>query len=90
MKKGLGSISQRYESGDLDPDPHQNLTDPQQWLEFLLSGISSPPVSSMWDARTTRNSIRSSSSPQKVSQPRVSPSYLSRDGSHRDNFGENL
>jgi hypothetical protein len=29
MKKGVGSgsISQRYGSGD--PDPHQNITDPQ-------------------------------------------------------------
>jgi hypothetical protein len=27
MKKGVGSISQRYGSGD--PDPHQNVTDPQ-------------------------------------------------------------
>jgi hypothetical protein len=33
MKKGVrtgpGSISQRYGSGD--PDPHQNVTDPQHW-----------------------------------------------------------
>jgi hypothetical protein len=34
-KKGVGSgvgsgfIRQRYGSGDLDPDPHQNVTDPQ-------------------------------------------------------------
>ncbi len=40
MKKGVGSwvgsgsIIQRYGSGDLDPDPdpHQNVTDPQHWL----------------------------------------------------------
>jgi hypothetical protein len=33
MKKGAGSgsISQRYGSGDLDPDPHQNVTDLQHW-----------------------------------------------------------
>jgi hypothetical protein len=41
MKKGVGSgagsgsgagarfISQRYGSGDPEPDPHQNITDPQ-------------------------------------------------------------
>jgi hypothetical protein len=27
----IGSISQRYGSGDLDPDPHQTVTDPQHW-----------------------------------------------------------
>ncbi len=27
------SISQRYGSGDLDPDPHQNVTDPQHYFE---------------------------------------------------------
>jgi hypothetical protein len=32
MKKGVGSLSQRYGSGDLDPDPHQNVTDPQHWI----------------------------------------------------------
>jgi hypothetical protein len=26
---GFGSMGQRYESGD--PDPHQNVTDPQHW-----------------------------------------------------------
>ncbi len=33
LKKGVGSgsISQRYGSGD--PDPHQNVTDPQRCLE---------------------------------------------------------
>ncbi len=29
---GFGSISQRYRSAD--PDPHQNVTDPQQWLKL--------------------------------------------------------
>ncbi len=28
------SISQRYRSGD--PDPHQNVTDPQHWFNSLL------------------------------------------------------
>jgi hypothetical protein len=42
MKKGVGSgvgsgsgagfISQRYGFLDPDPDPHQNITDPQHWL----------------------------------------------------------
>ncbi len=38
MKKGVGSgvgsgsISKRYGFGDTDPDPHQNVTDPQHWL----------------------------------------------------------
>jgi hypothetical protein len=32
LKTGVGSISQRYRSGDLDPDPHENVTDPQHWL----------------------------------------------------------
>jgi hypothetical protein len=29
---GAGFISQRYGSGDPDPDPHQNVTDPQHWV----------------------------------------------------------
>jgi hypothetical protein len=33
---GSGSISQRYGSGD--PDPHQDVTDPQHWrLANLIS-----------------------------------------------------
>ncbi len=32
---GSGSISKRYGSGDLDPDPHQNVTNPQT----VLGGI---------------------------------------------------
>jgi hypothetical protein len=41
MKKGVGSgsISQRYGSGDLDPDPHQYATDPQNWCEIKLTKI---------------------------------------------------
>ncbi len=32
MKKGDGSgVSPRY--GTWDPDPHQNVTDPQHWIE---------------------------------------------------------
>ncbi len=39
MKKGVGgsesgSISQRYGSGDPDPDPHQNVTDPNTALKY--------------------------------------------------------
>jgi hypothetical protein len=29
LKKGIGSISQKYRSRD--PDPHQNFMDPQHW-----------------------------------------------------------
>jgi hypothetical protein len=42
MKKGVGfgvgsgSISQRYGSGD--PDPHQNVTDPQHCLKTIRFG----------------------------------------------------
>jgi hypothetical protein len=28
LKTGVGSISQRNRSGDLDPDPHENVTVP--------------------------------------------------------------
>jgi hypothetical protein len=31
---GSVSISQRYGSGDPDPDPHQNVTDPQHWIKL--------------------------------------------------------
>ncbi len=33
MKKieGSGSICQRHRSADPDPDPHQNVIDPQHW-----------------------------------------------------------
>jgi hypothetical protein len=30
--EGSGSISQRNGSADSDPDPHQNIMDPQHWL----------------------------------------------------------
>jgi hypothetical protein len=30
MKKGVGSVSQKYGSGGPDPDQHQNVMDPQQ------------------------------------------------------------
>jgi hypothetical protein len=53
MKKGIGfgvgsgsgSISQRY--GSVDPDPHQNITDPQHWFKKTLNKAtppSSPPA----------------------------------------------
>jgi hypothetical protein len=29
--EGSGSISQRHGSSDPDPDPHQNVMDPQHW-----------------------------------------------------------
>jgi hypothetical protein len=31
-----GSISQRYGSGDLDPDPHQNFTDPLYCIKLPM------------------------------------------------------
>jgi hypothetical protein len=30
-----GSISQRHGSVDPDPEPHQNVTDPEHWLKGL-------------------------------------------------------
>jgi hypothetical protein len=32
---GSGSISQMHGSADPDPDPHQNVTDPQHWQEGI-------------------------------------------------------
>jgi hypothetical protein len=32
-----GSISQRHGSADQDPDPHQNVMDPQHWLHAPAS-----------------------------------------------------
>ncbi len=31
----FGSISQRHGSADPDPDPHQNVMDPQHWFKLL-------------------------------------------------------
>ncbi len=31
--EGSGSISQTHRSADPDPDPHQNVMDPQHWKE---------------------------------------------------------
>jgi hypothetical protein len=31
---GSGSISQKYGPGNPDPDPHQNVTDPQHWKKI--------------------------------------------------------
>ena len=42
---GSGSISQRHGSADLDPDPPQNVLDPQHCtvgIPILLGGISDP------------------------------------------------
>ncbi len=30
--EGSGSISQRHGSADPDPDPHQNVIDPEHWF----------------------------------------------------------
>ncbi len=32
-RSGSGSISQRHGSADPDPDPHQNVMDPQHWIK---------------------------------------------------------
>ncbi len=55
---GSGSISKRYKSGD--PDPHQNVTDPQHWqagIKILVvprSSISSVArVSGRYPSTTT-------------------------------------
>ncbi len=32
---GSGSISQRHGSADLDPDPYQDVMDPQHWFNFV-------------------------------------------------------
>jgi hypothetical protein len=34
---GSGSISQRH--GSADPDPHQNVMDPQHWLKGRVAGF---------------------------------------------------
>jgi hypothetical protein len=34
---GSGSIGQRH--GSADPDPHQNVMDPEHWLEHSFQGI---------------------------------------------------
>jgi hypothetical protein len=41
-----GSVSQRYGSAgpDLDPDPSQNVTDPQNWFLEWNHGINDNPA----------------------------------------------
>jgi hypothetical protein len=34
---GSESISQRHGSADLDPDPPQNVMDPQHWLRVMVA-----------------------------------------------------
>jgi hypothetical protein len=63
---GSGSISQRYGSGDPDPDPHQNVTDPQHWCLYIYSIIlrflnSATPESLLSTERPSIGSILSSS-----------------------------
>ncbi len=36
-----GSISQRHGSADPDPDPPQNVMDPQHWLSEMLASLAS-------------------------------------------------
>jgi hypothetical protein len=55
--EGSGSISQRHGSADPDPDPHQNVTDPEHCLpvfviHFIISLIiGTIPVHQGKDAR---------------------------------------
>jgi hypothetical protein len=45
LKKGVGSGSTRQsyrtgmEYGSEDPDPHQNVTNPQHWLQYICCAI---------------------------------------------------
>jgi hypothetical protein len=39
MKKGVRSINQRYGCGDPDPDPHQNVTDPQHAVSSNVANL---------------------------------------------------
>ncbi len=34
--EGSGSISHRHGSADPDQDPHQNVMDPEHWLEHIV------------------------------------------------------
>jgi hypothetical protein len=39
---GSGSISQRHESADPDPDPHQNVMGPEHWIaqnRYIMSKV---------------------------------------------------
>jgi hypothetical protein len=63
-KEGSGSISQRHGSLDPDPDPHQNVMDPQHWFlcissvngpehwkyRYLLLGPGGLPYAGQWQA----------------------------------------
>ncbi len=43
MTKIIGSVSISQRHGSPDPDPHQNVMDPQHWLSMWSSNISSSP-----------------------------------------------
>jgi hypothetical protein len=52
---GSGSTSQRHGSADLDPDPPQNVMDPQHWVQGLTCrGIEPGPPA--WEASTLEKS----------------------------------
>jgi hypothetical protein len=38
-ESGSGSISQMHGSADPDPDPHQNVMDPQHWTEPTVPDV---------------------------------------------------
>ncbi len=40
--EGSGFISQRHGSADPDPDPHQNVMDPQHWKQHAQDGTVLP------------------------------------------------
>jgi hypothetical protein len=44
---GAGSVSQRYGSADPDPDPYQNVTDPQHCLDRIRDEESLPRPTSL-------------------------------------------
>jgi hypothetical protein len=52
---GSGSISQRYGSGDPDPDPHQNGTDPQHCFAWIRHWIEYPTVEMVWSRTNHSN-----------------------------------
>ncbi len=44
---GSGSISQRH--GSADPDPHQNVMDPQHWLRHCPAHLELTAIEELWD-----------------------------------------
>jgi hypothetical protein len=40
---GSGSIGQRHGSADPDPDPRQNVMEPEHWLDVLTGWLEASP-----------------------------------------------